>query len=331
MVAGTTGKPSDPPTPPAEAVGFVMLLRWLGFADCCNSQVERTCVIHQGCPDSGTATYVDARPLIPGPALAGGHDREACPTTRLPVVCAGEFTDGGSIHSPVRSSCDAGRDALSELCIGEIQDTQLVQGALSTFVRSMRAGVILEVLLDDGSTLAPEATLNADLTLLTLSVNQAEGHIPLKEIECIASLVDLEQKGLLEFMQPHLDAHCCTLILESSEFVTFRFDNERHREFFAACLTLLVPRLAKGRTRGRAPPAAAHGGGSGSGKGGFHRGMMAEGERHGRGANGANDGWGEQQQQWRRRRTADGDEDVPLPSNHPPSRCFACSTTPLPL
>merc|ERR1719392_120356 len=107
----------------------------------------------------------------------------------------------------------------------------------------MLRGICLEVLLDDGSVLVPQASLNYELTHLALNMNEAQRLIQLKDIESVATPQDLKKRDMLEMIRPHLDERCCTLIIRDLEFVTFRFDNERHREYFAACLTLLIARI----------------------------------------------------------------------------------------
>lgn len=122
------------------------------------------------------------------------------------------------------------------------QGQGLLQEAMATFVRTLLRGVCIEVLLDDGSVLFPEVSLNYDLTHLVLDVNEVQRAIPLQDVESIASAHELERRNILTALRPFLDHRCCTLIIRGLEFVTFRFDTERHREYFAACLELLITR-----------------------------------------------------------------------------------------
>merc|ERR1712107_881382 len=105
-------------------------------------------------------------------------------------------------------------------------------------IRTLLRGMCIEVLLDDGSVLFPETSLNYELTHLILDVNEAQRAIPLQDVESIATPRDLEKKNILTSIQPYLDDRCCTLIIQGFEFVTFRFDTVRLREYFAACLCL---------------------------------------------------------------------------------------------
>lgn len=133
------------------------------------------------------------------------------------------------------------REPMSDFTV-EPEETQLLQEAMMTFIRTLLRGVCIEVLLDDGSVLFPEASLNYELTHLILHVNENEAQrsIALKDVESVATPHDLEQRNIVTSIQPYLDERCCTLIIRDYEFVTFRFDTERLREYFASCLRLLI-------------------------------------------------------------------------------------------
>mmetsp|Transcript_49017 Transcript_49017/g.88617 ORF Transcript_49017/g.88617 Transcript_49017/m.88617 type:complete len:343 (-) Transcript_49017:90-1118(-) len=134
------------------------------------------------------------------------------------------------------------RDFSNDVIVGPPQEPQLLQEAMMTFIRTLLRGVCIEVLLDDGSVLFPEASLNYELTHLILHVNENEAQraIALKDVESVATPLDLEQRNIVTSIQPYLDERCCTLIIRDYEFVTFRFDTERLREYFASCLRLLI-------------------------------------------------------------------------------------------
>lgn len=118
----------------------------------------------------------------------------------------------------------------------------IIHEAMSTFVRTLVRGICIEVLLDDGSVIFPHTSLNAEMTHLTLDVNEAQRAIPLNDVESVATARELRTKNILTSIQPYLCDRCATLVLRGFEFVTFRLDNERHREYFAACLALLIAR-----------------------------------------------------------------------------------------
>mmetsp|Transcript_89465 Transcript_89465/g.186923 ORF Transcript_89465/g.186923 Transcript_89465/m.186923 type:complete len:236 (+) Transcript_89465:327-1034(+) len=128
------------------------------------------------------------------------------------------------------------------------ESSSLVTDALSTFVRTLLRGIIVEILLDDGTVLTPRASLNYGMTELFLSLQDIQQVIMLEDVENIVTPSQLEdrQRCLLGGVRDHLDDRCCTLFLSTTEFVTFRFDNERHREYFATCLSLLIARAQPG-------------------------------------------------------------------------------------
>merc|ERR1712224_787121 len=105
-------------------------------------------------------------------------------------------------------------------------EPQLVEEAMMTSIRTLLRGLCIEVLLDDGSVLLPEASLDYELAHLILDVNEARRIIALKDVESVATLADLEQRNILTSIQPYLCERCCTLIIREYEFVTFRFDTE---------------------------------------------------------------------------------------------------------
>lgn len=123
-----------------------------------------------------------------------------------------------------------------------IQNRALIQEAMATFTRTLQRGVCIEVLLDDGAVLFTETSLNYQLTHLKIEVNEARRIIPVKDIDAVATPRELELKCICTSIQPYLDERCATLVIRDYEFVTFRLDTERHREYFAACLSVLVGR-----------------------------------------------------------------------------------------
>lgn len=146
----------------------------------------------------------------------------------------GQGGSGGTSASG--SPASTGGDAICS------QGALLLNEAMASFIRTLLRGICIEVLLDDGSIILPETTLNYELTNLTLNVNEVRRTIPLADVESVASLQDLERRDILTSIQPFLDERCVTLVMRDCQFVTFRLGTERHREYFAACLALLITR-----------------------------------------------------------------------------------------
>lgn len=129
------------------------------------------------------------------------------------------------------------------------QPVRLLQDSMMmTFIRTLLRGICIEVLLDDGSCLFPETSLNYELTHLILDMNEAQRCIPLRDVEGIVSPKELEARNILTSIQPYLDDRCCTLIIRDFEFVTFRFDTARLREYFSTCLLMLISREGEAAT-----------------------------------------------------------------------------------
>mmetsp|Transcript_109443 Transcript_109443/g.304503 ORF Transcript_109443/g.304503 Transcript_109443/m.304503 type:complete len:243 (-) Transcript_109443:24-752(-) len=205
---------------------------------CCRDRIP----VLGGAPGS---SRLEARPVLTEPPadgfaslICGGHDGDsASPEAERSRAAQWAVEDRGAGQS--RSSGG-----------GDADDDGLVREALATFVRTLVRGLCLEVVLDDGSVLLPQAFLNYDLTHLTLHMNEAQRSIPLQDVDSVATPSELRARNLDLAIHPHIDERCCTLIIGGREFITIRLDNERHREYFAACLTLLVSRSANAKREG---------------------------------------------------------------------------------
>eukprot|EP00747_Dinoflagellata_sp_TGD_P167249 gnl/TRDRNA2_/TRDRNA2_191304_c0_seq1.p1 gnl/TRDRNA2_/TRDRNA2_191304_c0~~gnl/TRDRNA2_/TRDRNA2_191304_c0_seq1.p1 ORF type:complete len:360 (-),score=58.40 gnl/TRDRNA2_/TRDRNA2_191304_c0_seq1:60-1139(-) len=125
-----------------------------------------------------------------------------------------------------------------EVCIG--QEPTLLQEVMITFIRTLLRGVCIEVLLNDGTVLFLETSLNYELTHLILDANEVQRSIALQDVESVATPREIKRRNILTSIQPFLDERCCTLIIRNLDFVTFRFDTERLREYFSVCIGVLI-------------------------------------------------------------------------------------------
>merc|ERR1712232_1402120 len=123
--------------------------------------------------------------------------------------------------------------------IAALQARQLVREAITTFIRTLLRGICIEVLMDDGSVLFPEVSLNYELTHLLLDINGTQRPILLADAQ-FAAAGEFAVEDFMSGMRAHLDERCCTLIIKDVEFVTFRFDTARLCDYFAACLRVLM-------------------------------------------------------------------------------------------
>jgi len=118
-------------------------------------------------------------------------------------------------------------------------DTEMVlDQALRSFIQSMQYGIEVEVVLDDGQLLGVELSLDARATRLLLRVREVERDIPLDDIVRICSPEQVPTSTVSN--REHLHEGCSTLMLSSTQFLTFSFDTPRLREYFEACMQALV-------------------------------------------------------------------------------------------
>lgn len=116
----------------------------------------------------------------------------------------------------------------------------LLQGALSGFKGTLLRGIRVEVLLDDGSVLCPEVSVNCEASELRLAIGGASRSIALCSVLQVSTAPgELEAMGAAA-VGPFLDGRCCTMVTRELGFVTFRLETPRHCEYFSACLDLLV-------------------------------------------------------------------------------------------
>mmetsp|Transcript_49464 Transcript_49464/g.78268 ORF Transcript_49464/g.78268 Transcript_49464/m.78268 type:complete len:229 (-) Transcript_49464:50-736(-) len=179
-----------------------------------------------------------------------------------PAIPPEKAADEYEAEEQVSSILDQMRESLRTGCERTPPETtfvaseqpQLIQEVMMSFIRTLVRGVCIEVLLDNGSVLLPEASLNYELTHLILDVSEdqmrqrtTEGvhvpgrrSIPLADIENVATPSDLSKMNIQTSTQLYLDDRCCTLIIKDYEFVTLRFDTERLCDYFASCLRILI-------------------------------------------------------------------------------------------
>lgn len=110
--------------------------------------------------------------------------------------------------------------------------------AIRSFVLSMQSGVETRVLLDDGTSLEVETSLDFTRSRLLLRVQQVERDIPLADIERISGAEDPADACTTN--KEHLSELCATLVLSSTHFLTFEFETVQQRLYFQTCLNALV-------------------------------------------------------------------------------------------
>lgn len=109
--------------------------------------------------------------------------------------------------------------------------------SLDAFVFSMKQGLDVHLVLDDGALLEVTTYLNPTCTEIMLQLNRVTRSILLSEIEHIGAEGADETSGL---RFEHLQGRCTTLVLSSTHFLTFAFSNAESRIDFERCFRALI-------------------------------------------------------------------------------------------
>lgn len=127
----------------------------------------------------------------------------------------------------------------------------LLTQAMSTFVRSLQQGLSLEVVLDDGKLLSTTLYLDSEVTQFvfhavrpgamgaaTRPSRSAQSTLRLREILQVCGPEDPGDHGVAG-CAADVRERCITLVLPG-RFLTVAFRNKREREYFEACVRVLV-------------------------------------------------------------------------------------------
>jgi len=113
-----------------------------------------------------------------------------------------------------------------------------VDQLLQSFTHTMQRGAEMRVLLDDGKLLDVEASLDPDMTRLILGVKEVTREILFADIERVSGPEDSEESCTTN--SDHLSKCCTTLVLSSTHFLTFSFENERQCDYFEVCFRAIL-------------------------------------------------------------------------------------------
>lgn len=116
-----------------------------------------------------------------------------------------------------------------------------LQAILSRFTKDLLRGVLLEVVLDDGSHVECQCCLDTHISHLTIRAGEAVRTVSFAQVEHVCNAEEVQE--LRTGHEFYIDDLCATLVLRESQFVTFRFDTVLMREYFTMCLGIL--RMAK--------------------------------------------------------------------------------------
>merc|ERR1719178_235945 len=97
----------------------------------------------------------------------------------------------------------------------------------------MQWGAEMRVLLDDGNLLDVEVSFDAGVTRLILAVKEVTREVFFTDIKRVSGPEDAEESWTTN--SKHLSECCTTLVLSSTHFLTFSFEEKRVREYFEVC------------------------------------------------------------------------------------------------
>lgn len=247
-----------------------------GFASCCcgpasQGQAERVSAASFKAPPAPAAggSLAKASPEPAAAATAGSKPagQQQAPDLKPPTAAATEGSGGGRAASPengmpakgggpqdldaveTASAASSARSALSrsmgttssvtsdfiqERIPARQRETTKIQTEMKAFVREMVRGRQLGVIAPDGSLRTCTCSLDKRMKYFVIELKGSVRRIALSE------LTEVYQGKEPEDIETPLDELCSTLMLESSECISFHFDDVGSRERFAMCLQILV-------------------------------------------------------------------------------------------
>lgn len=120
----------------------------------------------------------------------------------------------------------------------QAEDDKVLDQVLRSFTKSMRHGIEVQVLLDDGTLLEVDLSFDLAMTKLVLRVRDVEREIYLEDIEQVCGPDEAQAACVTN--REHLNPRCATVVMSSTHFLSFVFDSQRHREYFQTCLSAII-------------------------------------------------------------------------------------------
>lgn len=117
------------------------------------------------------------------------------------------------------------------------QQRTMLHAILRSFTKELTRGVELMILNDDGK--LAECYLLLDRRLKELSVHAEDTKKVVELSRIIRVCAPEENRNIHTTNQHFIDELCATLVLQDSQFITFRFDSIATREYFSTCLHVL--------------------------------------------------------------------------------------------
>lgn len=120
---------------------------------------------------------------------------------------------------------------INEKCGSQVSK---IQSKMKVFVKGMIKGREMSVLSVDGQLRACTCSFDRKLRNFAIEINRQTRKVPL------ASIQDVQQGTEPDDIDTPLDELCSTLILDTGECISFRFNDVPTREDFAMCLQIIL-------------------------------------------------------------------------------------------
>mmetsp|Transcript_69052 Transcript_69052/g.179476 ORF Transcript_69052/g.179476 Transcript_69052/m.179476 type:complete len:381 (+) Transcript_69052:29-1171(+) len=157
--------------------------------------------------------------------------------------------EGSGVVSPEVAAASAGAShgasSDAEVASHDLAGTgvwrPVAHSALANFVRTFVRGAYLEVLLDDGSSIWPQVSLDYGVTTLRFDFGGSRTSIGLRDVEQVCLPRDFDtMSDVFLVVRPFLNDSCCVLVTHGFGSLACRFESPRLCEYFATCLHLVV-------------------------------------------------------------------------------------------
>lgn len=182
------------------------------------------------------------KPKVEPKAAAAGNETGAVLWTSQQKSEGGGTGGGGDLDTASNASTVmSNRSGMSSIGSEFINDRMGgrrgesgIQKIMKGFVKGMVKGKEMSVLSVDGQLRNCTCSFDRKLKNFVIEINQTRRKVPLSTVNEVC------QGNEPEDIDTPLDDLCSTLVVESGECITFRFNNIEERENFAMCLQILV-------------------------------------------------------------------------------------------
>lgn len=218
-----------------------------GDENCCVVR-EGECVVRQWTPYAEEVRESSTEAVMPEPALLCVP--EAFDRLRLAYIVSTDHVDGPGEDGPAEDE----------------EQRRILQAVVQGFVRALLRGVLVSLVLDDGTSLPAVCSLDRRLEVLEIQARSSPEalpeepptvsskphyrvEIPLRDISMVCTQ---EEIGVVREAIPgggFLDSSCVALVLSGRRFLALSLEDPRVREYFEVSLGVLVDGRGSPRSR----------------------------------------------------------------------------------